>query len=130
MSSNLALKKVCQHCGEVFIARKTNTKFCSSRCADRNKILLKRMNEFGDDIIDLKNKSIQPIISQPAVTSFPIEQRILIDIKLLALATGLSERTLFRLIKDPNFPRLKIGKRLLFHKDKVLGYLTNKYGNA
>ena len=111
------------------LQKKTNTKFCSSICAARNKVLQKRKEEFGDDIIDPRNKPIQPVVSQPAVIPFPIEQRVLIDIKLLALATGMSERTLFRLIKDPDFPRLKIGKKLLFHKDSVIGYLTDKFGN-
>lgn len=47
----------------------------------------------------------------------------------LSAVTGLSERTIFRLIKDPAFPRVKIGKRLLFKKDAVIDYLTSKYGN-
>lgn len=129
MSSNLALKKGCQYCGKVFIAKKTNTKFCSSVCADRNKVLLKRIEEFGDDIIDPRKKPIQPGASQTISPSFPIEQRVLIDIKLLALTTGISERTLFRLIRDPAFPKLKIGRRLLFHKGSVIRYLTDKFGN-
>jgi predicted DNA-binding transcriptional regulator AlpA len=129
MCSNLALKKVCQYCGKVFIAKKTNTKFCSSVCADRNKVLLKRIEEFGDDIVDPRKRPVQSVISQPTITLFPIEQRVLIDIKLLALATGMSERTLFRLIKDPDFPKIKIGKRLLFDKKVVIEYLVKKYGN-
>ena len=53
----------------------------------------------------------------------------MINISDLSAMTGLSERTIFRLIKDPAFPRLKIGKRLLFKKDSVMNYLTSKYGN-
>lgn len=36
MSSHLRIKKICEHCGEVFIAQKTVTKFCSLTCARRN----------------------------------------------------------------------------------------------
>ena len=48
----------------------------------------------------------------------------------LSSMIGLSERTIFRLMKDPGFPRLKIGKRLLFKKDNVMDYLTSKFSNV
>jgi excisionase family DNA binding protein len=54
----------------------------------------------------------------------------MISINSLAEITRLSERTIFRLLKDPGFPRVKVGKRLLFKKDVVLDYLTSKYGNV
>ena len=48
----------------------------------------------------------------------------------LAAITGLSERTIFRLMKDPEFPRVKIGKKLLFKTDHVIDYLTSKFSNV
>ena len=33
MSSMIEIKKICQCCGIVFIARKTTTKYCSHKCA-------------------------------------------------------------------------------------------------
>lgn len=53
----------------------------------------------------------------------------LIDIKRLAFVTSMSRSTIFRLIKDPEFPRLKIGGILLFDKREVLDYLKHKFGN-
>lgn len=53
----------------------------------------------------------------------------LIDIKALAYFTSMSERFIFNLMKDPDFPRLKIGRRLLFDKKMVMEYLVKKYGN-
>ncbi len=53
----------------------------------------------------------------------------LIDIKALAYFTSMSERLIFNLMKDPDFPRLKIGRKVLFEKKKVMDYLVRKYGN-
>ena len=53
----------------------------------------------------------------------------LIDIKALAYFTSMSERLIFNLMKDPIFPRLKIGRKVLFEKKTVMDYLVRKYGN-
>lgn len=53
----------------------------------------------------------------------------LIDIKTLAYFTSMSERLIFNLMKDEAFPRLKIGRRLLFEKRTVVEYLVRKYGS-
>jgi len=58
----------------------------------------------------------------------PPEQEF-IDIKMLAFVTSMAERMIFNLIQDPNFPRLKIGRKLLFNKKAVMDYLIKKYGN-
>lgn len=35
MSSNIKIKKICQHCGLEFIARTTVTKYCCHKCAQK-----------------------------------------------------------------------------------------------
>ena len=127
MSSNLKLKKVCQHCGNVFTAQTTVTKFCSLDCARRNYKQRQRKDKIGKSNEDTKTTLLKP--EQNEAKPISQEQKELIDIKLLAAATGMGERTLFRLIKDEDFPKLKIGRRLLFHKQTVIEYLTAKYGN-
>ncbi|MEO7120094.1 MAG: helix-turn-helix domain-containing protein [Ginsengibacter sp.] len=54
----------------------------------------------------------------------------LVSINDLSARVGLSERTIFRLMKDPEFPKVKIGKKLLFKTANVMDYLTSKYGNV
>lgn len=129
MSSNQSIKKICQHCNEVFIAQKATTKFCSLKCAQRNYKLrqknarIKKSNDANVQILQSKQPAKQEKGSSSSVTSE------LIDIKALSALTSLSERTLFRLIKDDNFPKLRIGRNLLFHQQTVINYLMNKYGN-
>jgi excisionase family DNA binding protein len=53
----------------------------------------------------------------------------LITVDQLSFYTSISNRTIFRLLSDPDFPRIRIGRRLLFNKAKVLKYLEKKFGN-
>ena len=130
MSSNIRLKKVCQHCGNLFTAKTTVTKFCSDDCAKRN--YKKRKKE---ESIQVSNQATAREVTrrvnpQPAenVRIEPIAKS-LIDLEELSAITGLSRRTLFRLMENRRFPRLKVGNRLLFKKDDVINYLTIKFEN-
>jgi len=125
MSSNLELKRICQQCGKEFIAKKTSTKFCSLSCGQRNYKVRQRMNK-----IETKNAQVRAchlLHSGPMADHSP--EQDLVDIKMLAFVTSMSRSTIFRLIKDPEFPRMKIGGRLLFDKKIVVEYLRRKYGN-
>jgi len=126
MSSNLTLNKICQHCGTLFIARKTSTKFCSVPCAQRNYKVRERMVKVSRNEKDTREQtrgsaSIMTIQSDPPA---------LIDIAHLSYVTSLSKRTLFRLLKDPQFPKIKVGRRLLFSPSRVVAYLQNKFGSS
>ena len=85
------------------------------------------MNKIEDRNAEAKARAFQPQ-TEPQTLVSPSEQEF-IDIKMLAFVTSMSERMIFNLIKDPNFPRLKIGRKLLFEKRAVMDYLIRKYGN-
>jgi excisionase family DNA binding protein len=128
MSSNMRIKKVCQHCGEVFTAQTTTTKYCSLQCAQR--AYKKRVKE--DKIDEAAKKTKEDLLAQnhPSGNSANVQViKELVNIKELSVITSLSERTLFRLIKDKKFPKMKVGKRLVFNKDAVVNYLNYKYGS-
>lgn len=130
MSSNIRIKKICQHCGSVFIARTTVTKFCSDACAKAN--YKKRLKE---EKIDMSRSSTKRQVLPGSDSTRPVRDstkqlKELITLSELSAITGLSERTFYRLMKDHKFPRLKIGQRLLFKKDDVINYITFKYGNV
>ncbi len=125
MSSNLELKRICQHCGVAFIARKTTTKFCSLQCGQRNYKMQERMNKISNRNAEARARVNQ--VDHQSLTCYPEQESI--DIKMLAFVTSMSERMIFNLIKDTGFPKLKIGKRLLFNKKAVMEYLVKKYGN-
>ncbi|MGN6297035.1 MAG: helix-turn-helix transcriptional regulator [Ginsengibacter sp.] len=130
MSSNIRIKKICQHCSSVFIARTTVTKFCSDVCAKAN--YKKRLKE---EKIDVSRSSTRRQVLPESDSTRTVRDSIkqlkeLITLSELSAITGLSERTFYRLMKDHKFPRIKIGQRLLFKKDDVINYITFKYGNV
>ena len=130
MSSNIRLKKVCQHCNKSFIAKTTVTKFCSDGCAKRNYKKRKRDEKVTEAILDaneiltnsdLKTESLQ--IPSKGIERF---NRDWLKIEDLSALLGITERTIFRAIKKSSFPRVKIGRRLLFNKQEVMNYLISK----
>jgi len=128
MSSNIRIKKVCEHCEEIFTAKTTRTRFCSHRC---NAAAYKKKAK--EDKIEHSNQQTKEQILNLAGPSTQPEIKVskeLVNVKELSVITSLSERTLFRLIKDKNFPKMKIGKRLVFNKDSVINYLSYKYGSV
>ena len=144
MSSNIRLQKVCEECGEVFTAKTTVTRFCSHRCGCRNhkqrgrnfriEVEKKKFKEIqiaqiltASSKLDIKKNVPSRNFNSPAVGNLAKE---LLDIQEIALVIGISERTLHRLLKDQAFPRLRIGKRILFQKENVLQYLNHKYAKT
>ena len=130
MSSNIRIKKICQHCNAVFIAKTTVTQYCSDACAKAN--YKKRLKEHK---MDASRSSTRQQLSAAVSNIAPISDstkpfKELITLSELSAITGLSERTFYRLMKDHKFPRLKIGQRLLFKKIDVINYITFKYGNV
>lgn len=125
MSSNLELKRICQQCGKEFIAKKTSTKFCSLSCGQRNYKVRQRVNK-----IETKNAQVRDShLLHSGLIAYHSPEQDLVDIKMLAFVTSMSRSTIFRLIKDPEFPRMKVWGRLLFDKRVVVDYLRRKYGN-
>jgi excisionase family DNA binding protein len=127
MSSNLSLKKVCQHCGNVFTAKTTVTKFCSDDCAKKNYKLRKREEAILVSNSQTKESLLTKTTNGPE--RIVIDQQELINIRMLSAVSSIGERTLYRLIKDKEFPKVKIGRVLLFHKKTVIDYIIKKYGN-
>jgi predicted DNA-binding transcriptional regulator AlpA len=69
------------------------------------------------------------LVGREATSGANLPERALVGLPLLAHVTSLSERTIFRLMKDPEFPRIKVGRRTLFNGVLVLEYLSEKFGN-
>ena len=130
MSSNIRIKKICQHCDIIFTAKTTVTKFCSDVCAKAN--YKKRLKEQKIDMSRTATKhQLLPVGDNLEGSNYLSKQsKEIISLLELSAMTGLSKRTFYRLMKDKKFPRLKIGQRLLFKKIEVLNYITLKYGNV
>ncbi|WP_157098033.1 hypothetical protein [Niabella ginsenosidivorans] len=70
MSSNIRLKKICQHCRQPFVAQKTTTRFCSHACASSN--YKKRLKEQKVTKAILATK--QQVLEQSEITVSGVQQ--------------------------------------------------------
>lgn len=130
MSSNIRINKVCQHCNKLFTAKTTVTKFCTDNCAKANYKLRQKEHKIQLSHSDTEKQLLENKSPGRRAPGHGFMGKEIVNISELSVMTGLSERTIFRLMKNPTFPRIKIGKKLLFKKDKVMDYLTSKFSNV
>jgi len=121
MSSNFQMKKVCEQCGEVFIAKTRCTRFCSHKCNSKNYKLSASKKK-----PPLPSSDAEIMDKEPALNISFVTSKDYITIKELAVLISISERSLFRLIKSDDFPKIKLGRRLFFNKQVVINYINNK----
>ncbi|NII25146.1 helix-turn-helix domain-containing protein [Pseudoflavitalea sp. X16] len=131
MSSNIRIQKACLHCKKVFTAKTTVTKFCSDDCAKRNYKLRMRGEKLQASKEGARNEMDQLLNSNTPknVQETVSMEKALINVKELAVLIGISRRSIFNLMEDKSFPRIKIGRKLLFDKNQVLEFIKSKYGS-
>lgn len=64
MSSNIQVRRICQHCEKEFIARTTVTKFCSHKCSRSAYKVRKRaekIEQSESQTLKAKQKSIEQL---------------------------------------------------------------------
>jgi DNA binding domain, excisionase family len=129
MSSKIRVQKICVHCKQVFTAKTTVTKFCSDDCAKRNyKLRMKGLKVEAS--VEESRKDMDELLAVKEARQSTIGEKVLINVKELSVLTGISRRTLFNLMEDQRFPRLKVGRKLLFDKNEVMQFIKFKYGHV
>lgn len=111
MSSNIEVKRVCVHCGTLFIAKTTVTKYCSDLCAKRAYKARKREEKIktsNQETIYALNQSIEQLKVRPFLS-------ISDTCKLL----GVSRRTVYRMIERQELPIAKAGTRTIIRRSDI-----------
>lgn len=99
---------VCQWCGATFTAQKSNTRYCSKRCADHaNK---QRMRKMAQGIVDAHNEEKQ--------RSLKAESEVLSP-KALADYLGVCKSTIYNYLNRKLFPVLQSSGRTFIRKKDV-----------
>ncbi len=111
MSSNIRIEKVCQHCGNEFVAKTTVTKYCSDVCAKRAYKARK------------KREKIQSV-NKPDKQKADYRKNKFAEKQYLSIAEtcqllGASRMTLYRQIKKGAIPATKIGRRTIIKKSEL-----------
>lgn len=132
MSTNIRVEKTCQYCGNRFIAKTSVTKYCGDKCAKiaykkrkrdekiRFAPLEKELSQlYGPDKARLgkdKKLSVDP--------GTIVKDRDFFSITQSSVLLGISERTLFRMIKRQQILSIKLGGRTLIKKSELLPYFN------
>ena len=93
MSSKIEISKKCEWCGNVFIARKSSTSYCSHRCSNlayKEKIRQQRLNALKDEL-SIKERTKQNAEFKDKEYLFPIEAARLL---------GISKATIYRYLEE------------------------------
>jgi len=116
MSSNISVTEICEYCGKEFTAKTTVTRYCSHTCNSRAyKQGLKEKKV--EKVIENTNK--QKILNASDVNYEIIKQKEFLSLKEANILLGVSERTLYRLIKAGTLKSTKIGRRTIIKKSEI-----------
>lgn len=63
-NKHFEVEKICEYCGNTFVARKENTRFCSQRCQKRA-MNIKKQNQMEEEL-DYEDNDFEPERQRPA----------------------------------------------------------------
>lgn len=115
MSSNIRVQKACEHCGKEFVAKTLATRYCSHSCNRRHYKHLKR----EEKVQQFREKQKAPGIALPDVDFGALGLKDFLSIKEAAVLIGVSERTLYRLMKNGSLKAHKLGGRTIIRRADV-----------
>ena len=111
MSSNIKINRLCQNCGNEFVAKTTTTLYCSRRCnsvAYKAKIREAKIEQSNIETLQTKNKTITELNSKDFLS-------ITETCKLI----GISRRTVYRMIARGELNIGKAGKRTIIRRSDL-----------
>jgi excisionase family DNA binding protein len=115
MSTNIKVNKVCEYCGESFIAKTTVTRYCSHKCNSRHYKQRKREEKLKK--VPVQNKIVK--LALPEVDFGRLAQMEFLSIKEATALLGVSERTIYRLMKSGDLETKKIGRRTIITRSAI-----------
>lgn len=107
MSSNIKIPKICEFCGNEFIAKTTVTRFCNNNCSRKFNRKTKR------------KPKIEPLTKKTTIDIYSVKQKSYLSIKEAITLLGISERTIFNLIKNQKIESIKIGARRIIKRSNI-----------
>ena len=112
MSSNIRLPKICQHCGEQFIAKTTVTKYCSDPCAKRAYKKRKRKEKISESVD-------QEFYKSEGIQLQELKYKEFLSVKETCLLLGISRMSLYRYFEKEIIPHKKVGGRVIISRKSI-----------
>ena len=123
MSSNIKIIQNCQYCGHEFLARTTVTKYCCHACNSRAyKDTIRKANI---------EKALKPSVIKKVpekkdntITDYPktlavLKEREFLSVTEVCILTGISRRTIYRMIKRNELMTAKFGSRTIILRTSI-----------
>ncbi|NGM72854.1 helix-turn-helix domain-containing protein [Sphingobacterium sp. SGL-16] len=117
MSSNIKISRICDFCGNAFLARTTVTRFCSKTCNSRfykkeirDKKLLKSLEETHEKLKTPKTNDLG-------------SNRPVLNVVETCQLLGISRSTLWRLIKQGRIKTIMIGRRVIIARADIYEFI-------
>lgn len=117
MSSNIMISRICDFCGNAFLARTTVTRFCSKTCNSRfykkeirDKKLLKSLEETHEKLKRPKSNDVG-------------SNRPVLNIVETCQLLGIGRTTLWRLIKQERIKATMIGRRVIIARSDIFEFI-------
>ena len=114
MAGNFEFHKVCQFCGNKFIAQKSTTKYCSLTCASRAYKERQKEKRLQDDSREIRETNRQKLVEQEYLS-----------ITETAELLSISRPTVYRMIADGQLQVLRLGERTTRIKRSDLEQVQN-----
>ena len=111
MSSNIRVQRICQYCQITFEARTTVTKTCSDNCAKK---LYKQKQKL--EKVEASNKETEIIKLKPLED---LRGKEFLSITEACQLTGISRRTLYRMMDRNEVKKGKFGKRTIIRRSDI-----------
>jgi len=108
MSSTIEVQRICQHCGKLFTAHTTVTKYCSQQCSKRAYKARKRAEKTEE-----ANQQTRRTISKPFEE---LRSKPYLSISEACQLMGVSRRTIYRMIGQSKLKVAKIGARTILRR--------------
>ncbi len=114
MSSNLEIIKKCLFCESEFIAKTLVTRYCSHKCNSRHYKKIQRDKKINEATADNAIIQNNKIAYNPEINS-----KDFLSIKETSSLLGISERTIFRLVKSGVLISNKVGGRRILKRSDI-----------
>lgn len=104
MSTTIQVIRICQHCGNEFVAKTTVTRYCGDRCSKQAYKARGRSLK-----VQQSNEETEKIKAQPLEA---IKAKEFLTVKDAAKLFGCSVRTIYHYIENGSIPAGNLGQRL------------------
>ncbi|MFN8429801.1 MAG: helix-turn-helix domain-containing protein [Spirosomataceae bacterium] len=117
MSSNIQVPKICQHCGQTFIAKTTVTKFCSHKCSSRNYKKRAKEAKVNATLEATTDQLIQKF--QTSKTSSGNQSKEFLSINEVSDLLGVSRWTINRMVQRGDLTVKQVGRKKIMSRQQI-----------